>query len=45
MTDPDVKEAAQRIRRDHAEHLREALKAWPPLTPEQRDRLAVILHK
>jgi hypothetical protein len=28
----------------HTEHIRALVDSWPPLTPEQRDRLVVLLR-
>ena len=46
--DPAAASAVVEARRDYAEialaeHIRATVDAWPPLTTEQRDRLAVLL--
>lgn len=47
--DPSDREAAQRTRAEYAElklaeYIKRAVAAWPPLTNEQRDRLALLLR-
>lgn len=43
--DPDLISARAETRcAQLEERIRAAVDAWPPLTPEQRDRLAVILR-
>lgn len=43
--DPDLLNARRNMRAEKlADHIARTVDAWPPLTPEQRDRLAVLLR-
>jgi hypothetical protein len=43
--DPEAKRVRQELRADALERqIREVVDSAPPLTPEQRDRLSLLLH-
>lgn len=43
--DPELIEARRAMRAERlAQHIATQVNAWPPLTPEQRERLAVLLR-
>lgn len=43
--DPDLRDARRDLRAARLEeHVRKVVEDWPPLTPEQLDRLSGLLH-
>lgn len=43
--DPELQNARQRLKAALLEdHVRKTVAAWPPLTPEQCDRIAILLR-
>ena len=43
--DPELVDARRNLRAERlAVHITEMVAPWPPLTPEQRDRLAVLMR-